>query len=91
MGDHAVDQEFVDIKRGGFGSNVASVYNMASHDGDAPVVWILFFGSELAHYLCDSDSFVEIVWDVVKMDDGEGVGDFDALAGAGRAFAYAMA
>ena len=90
MGDHAVDQEFVDIKRGGFGSNVAVVDNAAAHDGDAHVVRILFFGAELAQHLRDGDSFAEIAWDVVKMDDAEGVCAFDTMYGTAWSFAYAL-
>ena len=64
---------------------------MTAHDGDAHVVRILFFRAELAHHLREKDYFAEIVWDVVKMGDAEGVGAFGALAGACCSFAYALA
>ena len=54
-GEHAVEKEFAEIKRGGFGSNVAVVDYADAHDGDAHAVQILFFGVELAHHLRDGD------------------------------------
>ena len=91
MGENADEQEFADIKRGGFGSNVAVVDDAAAHYGDAHAVPIIVFWAELAHHLCDGDSFAAIVWDVVKMDDAEGVGAFDALDGSSWYFSYALA
>ena len=91
MGEHAVEQYFAEIIRGGFGSNVAVVDNAAAHDGDAHAVRILFFRAELAHQLRDGDSFAAITWYVGKMDDGKSVGDFDVLVGASWSFAYSLA
>ena len=54
-------------------------------------VRILFLGAELSHHLRDSDSFAAIAWDVMEMDDAEGVGAFDSLAGSGQYFSYALA
>ena len=91
MGEHDVEQYFSEIKRSSFGSNVAVVDDVAAHDGDARTVRILLWRAELTHCLRDGDSFAAIVWDLVEMDNSEVVGDFDALYGAGRSFAYALA
>ena len=51
--EHAVVQEFAEVKRGGFGSNVAIVDDAAAHDGDARAFLVLLGGGELAHHLCE--------------------------------------
>ena len=83
LGEHAVEEKFTKIKRGGFSTGVAVVYAKFTRDGDACSVQVFLGGAELSHHFCDGDVYAAIGWDVVKEDGAEGVSVFDARAGAG--------
>ena len=48
-GEHAVEEKFTEVKRGGFSPGVTVVHAVFTYDGDARAVWIVFFGAEFAH------------------------------------------
>ena len=48
--DDAVEDDFAEIKRGGFSSSIACAYTVFTHDGDARVVRVVLFGEEFINY-----------------------------------------
>ena len=90
-GDDAVEEDFVEVERSGFSSGITCVLAMFSNDGDTSAVRVVLLGAEFANDGCDGDAFEAIERDVAEVDRAEGIGTFDALAGAGRVFAEALA
>ena len=90
-GDDAVEEEFAEVEGSGFSSGITCVYAVMAHDGDMSAVSVVLFGAEFANNGCDGDAFRAIERDVAEEDGAEGIGVFDALAGALRFLAEALA
>ena len=62
------------------GANVARKGDAISSDGDECAVGIAFLWSDLAYYFGVGDFGSAVGWNVLELDDEEGVGSLDALA-----------
>ena len=55
------------------------------------MIWVFFFGAELADYFGEGDTLASFAWDILKEDDAKGVGAFGELSITGWTFANALA
>ena len=53
LGEHAVEENFTKVKRGGFSPGVTVINAIFTHDGDACAVRVVFFRAEFTNDWCE--------------------------------------
>jgi hypothetical protein len=90
-GKDTVEEELDKLKRGCVGADISRIAYAVATNGDAGAVGIVLFGTDFADHHGVTNFLVLVDWDVVVLDDEEGIGARYSLGGLGSTGAYALA
>ncbi len=90
-GEHTVEEELDELKRGCVGTHIARIANPVAADGDAGAVGIILFRTDFTDDHGVADFLALVGRDVLVVNDEEGVGTRYSLVSCGRAQSNALA
>ncbi len=90
-GEDTVEEELDKLERGCVGANITGIAYSVAADGDAGAVGIVLFRTDLTDNHGVTDFLALVGWNVLVVDDEEGIGARYPLVGLGRSRTYALA
>ena len=90
-GEDTVEEELDQLERGCVGADIAGIAYSVAANGDAGAVRIVLFRSDLTDNHGVTDFLALVGWNVLVVDDEEGIGARYPLVGLGRSRPNALA